>query len=73
MYKRQTSTWQLPKNYFKDFKSPEGSDGFFMRKFRTDKKKYLVDTSGQWQEAVLDVESNPKVINWAIELISKYS
>ena len=44
-----------------------------MRKFRTDKEKYLVDTSGQWQEAVLDVESNPKVIDWAIELISQYS
>ena len=68
-----TSTWQLPETYFQDFKSPEGSDGFFMRKFRTDKQKCLVDTSGQWQEAVLDVESNPKVIDWAIELITQYS
>ena len=42
------------RNLFSRLKRTEGSDGFFMRKFRTDKEKYLVDTSGQWQ--VLDVQ-----------------
>ena len=48
-------------------------DGFFMRRFPTDKKNFLVDTNtGPWQEAVLDSENNPKVIDWAVKLISEY-
>jgi hypothetical protein len=67
------SMWKLPENYFKDFLSPVEEDGFFMRRFPTDKKNFLVDTNtGPWQEAILDSENNPKVIDWAIKLISEH-
>ena len=69
------SIWKLPKTYFKEsFESFDDKEGFFMnRRFPTDKKNFLVNTNrGRWQEAVLNCENNPKVIDWAINLISKY-
>ena len=37
-----------------------------------DKKNCLVDCIGYGQEFILDVEKNPKVGEWAIELIKNH-
>ena len=66
------SMWKLPKKYFKQsFNDKEGL--FINRRFLTDKNNLLVNTNtGHWQEAVLNCKNNPKIIGWAINLISKY-
>ena len=61
------SKWRFPEKYFS-----KTQDLFINRLKWKDKKNCLVDYVGYGQEFILDVEKNPKVVDWAIELINKH-
>tara|TARA_Y100000768_G_scaffold252042_1_gene191486 strand:+ start:345 stop:1148 length:804 start_codon:yes stop_codon:yes gene_type:complete len=66
-FKNTRSRWQLPKKYF------EKSTNIFLNRLKwKDQSECLVDCIGQGQEYILDSENNPKIKDWALELINKH-
>ena len=64
--------WKFPREYFQASLSDE-RELFINRLNWTDKENFLVDTNkGPGQEFVINSEKNPKVINWAVDLIKNY-
>ena len=61
------SKWKLSNKYFS-----KTQDLFMNRLKWKDKENCLVDCVGYGQEFILDVEKNPKVEEWAIELIKNH-
>lgn len=70
--KHTRSMWKFPREYFQASLSDE-RELFINRLNWTDKENFLVDTNkGPGQEFVINSEKNPKVINWAVDLIKNY-
>ena len=61
------SRWKLPSMYFKDSK-----DLFLNRMKWENEEEYKVFYKGFGQEFILDIEKNPNVKKWAINLIKKH-
>ena len=66
------SMWKLPEEYFKD--SIINKNRLFLNRLEwTNKENFLVNTNkGPGQEFILDSETNPAIIDWAINLIKQY-
>jgi hypothetical protein len=66
-YRSTRSRWQLPKKYFLE------SNNIFLNRLKwKDESNCLVDCIGQGQEYILDSENNPKIKDWALEIIKNY-
>jgi hypothetical protein len=66
-YKSTRSRWQLPQKYFQE------SNNVFLNRLKwKDESNFLVDCIGQGQEYILDSENNPKIKDWALDLIKNY-
>ena len=66
------SMWKLPRKYFYESLGDE-KELFINRLKWNDKENFLVNTNkGPGQEFVINSEKNPKVINWAVDLIKNY-
>ena len=51
----------------------EKSTNIFLNRLKwKDQSECLVDCIGQGQEYILDSENNPKIKDWALELIKKH-
>ena len=61
------SKWKLPKMYFL-----ESNNIFLNRLSWKDESNCLVDCIGQGQEYILNAEDNPKIVEWAVNLIKKH-
>ena len=62
------SRWKLPKEYFSN------SHNLFLNRLKwVDEKNCRIFYRGFGQEFILNVEDNPKVIEWAARLIQKHS
>jgi len=67
-YKSTRSRWQLPQKYFQE------SNNVFLNRLKwKDESNFLVDCIGQGQEYILDSENNPKIKDWALDLIKNHS
>lgn len=65
--KSTRSRWQLPKKYFSE------SNKLFLNRLKwKDESNCLVDCIGQGQEYILDSKNNPKIVEWALDLIKKH-
>ncbi len=61
------SRWKLPKKYF------ERSENLFLNRMKWEsKKECTIFYRGFGQEFIFDVEKNPNVLKWAINLIKKH-
>ena len=63
---------EVTQKYFKD--SIDNQTRLFLNRLEwTNKENFLVNTNkGPGQEFILDSETNPAIIEWAINLIKRY-
>ena len=61
------SRWELPKMYFL-----ESNNIFLNRLSWKDESNCRVDCIGQGQEYILNAEYNPKIVEWAVNLIKNH-
>ena len=61
------SRWKLPSKYFSN------TEGLFLNRMKWDNEKESKNLyKGFGQEFILDIEKNPSVMKWAVNLIKKY-
>ena len=61
------SRWKLPSKYFSN------TEGLFLNRMKWDnEKESKIFYKGFGQEFILDIEKNPSVMKWAVNLIKKY-